>query len=102
MRSARFVSLLVLLVFAKSATARQATASSPQATALLQRSLAALTGSRSITDVTLSGTARRIVGSDDESGTVVIKALAGIGSRMDLTFPSGARSEIRNTSAGPA
>jgi hypothetical protein len=60
MRSARFVSLLVLLVFARSSTAQQATASSPQATALLQQSLAALTGGHHLTDVTLSGTARRV------------------------------------------
>jgi hypothetical protein len=101
MRSSRFVFLVILLTFAKSALAQQATASAPQGTALLQQSLTALSGARSITDVTLSGTARRIAGSDDESGTVVVKALAGTGTRIDLTLPSGSRSEIRNTSAVP-
>ena len=52
------------------------------------------------TDVTLSGTARRIAGSDDESGTATVKALAGTGSRIDLSLSSGPRSELRNTS-GP-
>ena len=56
---------------------------------------------RCLTAVTLSGTARRIAGSDDESGTVVIKSLAGTGSRIDLTFPSGPRTETRNTLQEP-
>ncbi|MGC1616334.1 MAG: hypothetical protein WA736_16745 [Candidatus Acidiferrum sp.] len=97
MRSSRFVLFLVLLIFAKPATAQQANPSAPQATVLLQRALAALTGGHPLTDVTLSGTAERIAGSDDESGTVVIKALAGAGTRVDLTLPSGPRTELRNT-----
>jgi hypothetical protein len=99
MRSARFVPLLVLFVFARSATAQQATAAPPQATALLQQSLVALTGGHPLTDITLSGTAHRIAGSDDESGTVVIQALAGTGSTLALTLPSGPRTELRNVSA---
>lgn len=74
--------------------------SSPQALDLLQKSLAALTGGQPITDVTLTGAARRIAGSDDESGTVTVKAFAGTGSRMDLSLSAGNRSEVRNTS-GP-
>lgn len=101
MRSCRFVFLLVLLTFAKSVLAQQATAPAPQATALLQQALTALSGGHPLTDVTLSGTAERIAGSDDESGTVVVKALAGTGSRVDCTLPSGTRSEIRNTSSVP-
>jgi hypothetical protein len=99
MRSARFVSLLVLITFARSATAQQAPALAPQATALLQQSLAVLSGGHPLTDVTLSGAARRIAGSDDESGTAVLKALAAGASRMDLTLPGGNRSEVLNTSS---
>jgi hypothetical protein len=99
MRSFRFVLLLVLIAFAKSATAQQAATPSPQATALLQQSLAALSGGHPLADVTLSGTARRIAGSDDESGTAVLKALAVGASRMDLTLPGGNRSEVLNTSS---
>jgi len=99
MRSSRFVFLLVLLTFAKSALAQQVTAPSPQATALLQQALIALGGGHPLTDVTLSGTARRIAGSDDESGTAVLKALAAGASRMDLTLPGGNRSEVLNTSS---
>ena len=48
----------------------------PQAFALLQRAYALLSGGQAISDVTLTGTARRIVGSDDESGVAVFKAFA--------------------------
>jgi hypothetical protein len=102
MRSFRFVLLLVLIAFAKAATAQQATPSAPQATALLQQALATLSGGHPLTDVTLSGAAQRIAGSDDESGTVVLKALATGESRVDLTFPSGPGTEIRaNSATGP-
>ena len=101
MRSARFVSLLVLFAFARIALAQQPAASSPQATALLQQSMTALTGGHPLTDVTLSGTVRRIAGSDDESGTAVLRALVGTGSRIDLTLPSGPRTEIRNVASVP-
>jgi len=65
----------------------------------LQQSLSALSGGHPLTDVTLSGTARRIAGSDDESGTAVFKALAAGASRTDLTLPGGNRSEVLNTSS---
>ena len=82
-------------------TATPTVQSSPQALALLQNSLAALTGGKSITDVTLSGTARRIAGSDDESGTATLKAIAGA-SRLDLSLSGGTRSEIANFTTAPA
>src|ERR1039457_4636547 len=67
--------------------------SDPQAVSLLQKSLAAQVGAVQVADVTLAGTARRIAGSDDETGTATLKA-TGVGdSRMDLSFPSGNRSE---------
>ena len=64
---------------------------------MLQQSLAALQGNTSLTDVTLSGTARRIAGSDDEFGTGIFKALAVGAARMDLTLSSGQRSEVEGT-----
>ena len=88
-------------LFAHFAVAQQTSTTSTQGAAVLRQALAALAPSTPITDVTLSGTARRIAGSDDESGAVVIKALAGTGSRLDLTLPSGPRTEIRNTSSAP-
>jgi hypothetical protein len=84
-------------------TSAPAPSSSSQATTLLTQSAAALTGRGTLSDVTLSGTARRIAGSDDETGTGVVKALARAGSRIDLSLPSGTRSELRNISgAEPA
>jgi hypothetical protein len=73
----------------------------PQAVALVQRTLGVLTGVASVSDITLTGTARRIAGSDDETGTVTLKATAAGDSRVDLSFPSGNRSEIRNHAAAP-
>ena len=100
MRVARLIlsvsisSLLSIIV-----AAQQTGTSSTQALLLLQRSLSALAGGQAISDVTLSGTAHRIAGSDDDTGTAVLKALASGASRMDLTLSSGQRSEIRTLSA---
>ncbi len=91
--------LAVVLLFASNLAAQQTATTSTQGAAILQKALAALAPTTRITDVTLSGTAHRIAGSDDESGTVVIRALAGTGARIDLTLPAGPRTEIRNTSA---
>jgi hypothetical protein len=74
-------------------------ASSTQATTLLAQSLASLTGQAALSDVTLSGTARRIAGSDDDTGTVVFKALASGAGRTDLSLSSGQRSEVCNLSS---
>jgi hypothetical protein len=69
---------------------------------LLNQSAVAFAGNVALSDVTLSGTARRIAGSDDESGTATIKALATGPMRLDFSFPSGPRSEVRaNSSDGP-
>ena len=77
--------------------------SAAQATTLLGQSLAALTGQAALTDVTLSGTARRIAGSTDESGAVTLKALATGESRVDLVLPSGPRTEVRSfPNSGPS
>jgi hypothetical protein len=70
------------------------TASSTQAASLLAQSAKALTGSTVVNDVTLTGTAERIAGSDDETGTVTYKAILG-SSRLDLSLSNGTRSEIR-------
>lgn len=97
MRVARLI-LCVSISFLLSISleAQQTATSSAQALMLLQRSAAALSGAQMLTDVTLSGIARRIAGSDDDTGTAVLKAIAAGASRMDLTFSSGQRSEIRN------
>jgi len=86
--------------FLFSVTAMQAQQSPPpaprdaQAVLVLQRSLAALAGTSTINDVTLTGTATRIAGSENESGTVTLKATAVGQGRVDLSLPSGQRSEV--------
>jgi hypothetical protein len=75
--------------------------SDPQAVALIQKALAALTGGALITDVTLTGSARRIAGSDDQTGTATLTATSAGDSKVSLNLPSGVRTEIRNHSAVP-
>jgi hypothetical protein len=89
-----------LLLLSPSAPQQTAPASDPQAVALLQRSLAAQTNGTSIADVTLSAATTRNAGSEGDSGTATLKALAAGGSRLDLTLASGPLTEIRTTSNG--
>ena len=99
MRVARFVLSIVLSSSFPFPSASQqasvpAPTSSPQAATLLTQSATALAGNVALSDVTLSGTTRRIAGSDDDTGTAVFKALASGASRMDLSLSSGQRSEV--------
>jgi hypothetical protein len=104
MRIARLVLSAVLsALFLNPSAAQQNASSSTQASQLLQQSLAALQGNTPLTDVTLSGTARRIAGSDDDTGTAVLKAVVSGAGRIDLSLSSGQRSEVCNlTAATPA
>jgi hypothetical protein len=99
MSPSRLVLAVLLPLVPAIATAQQSSPTQTQAVAFLQQALTALAPT-TITDVTLSGTARRIAGSDDESGTAAFKALLGVGSRLDLGLSSGIRTEVRNNS-GP-
>jgi hypothetical protein len=71
------------------------TVTAPSAATLLSEAATALSGSNTVSDVTLTGSAQSIAGSDDESGTVSMKAMAPGESRMDLTLSASSRSEIR-------
>jgi hypothetical protein len=104
MRAARFVLPLSLCFLVSiSLSAQQAATSSPQALQILQQCLGALAGGQTLNDVSLSGTARRIAGSDDDAGTAVFEALASGASRADLSLSAGQRSEVQNlTAAEPA
>jgi len=92
------VSLLTISFCLGSAAQQSPGVSSPQVIQLLQRALKALTNGASLQDITLTGTARRIAGSDDDTGQATVKAIVGA-SRMDLNLSSGPRSEIRNSSS---
>jgi len=104
LRTLRPVCAIVLsFVVVLSPVIAQQTASTVQPSTLLQQSLAAQTGNTLISDVVLTGSVRRIAGSDDESGTVTLKGLSGGTNRIDLSLSSGPRSEIRSVStSGPS
>lgn len=101
MRHARFFFAIVLsALFLFPSVAQQIAA--PQASALLQSSLKALVGSQTLSDVTLSGTVQYVAGSDEETGTAVLKAIAVGASSVNLSLSGGPRGEIVNTSVAPS
>lgn len=104
MRSFRFaVTCVAALAFASPTLAQspQQPAASAQGLSVLQQSLRALTKGTPVIDVTLSGTVRRIAGSDDETGSATLKATVLGDSRIDMAFASGNRTEIRNHAGIP-
>lgn len=105
MRVSQLGPVLFCLLISASLSAQQSNpttrTSDPQAVALAQRSLTALTGGAPVSDVTLTGTVQRIAGSDNETGTASVKGTALGDSRLDLSLPAGNRSEIRNHAALP-
>lgn len=73
-----------------------------QGTALLQRAYA-IAGAGAVHDVTLTGRVRRVAGSEDEEGTVVLKALDTGETEIEYNLPSGSLSEVRfNSGTRPA
>jgi len=79
---------------------KQSAHSDPEAVALASRAMAALTGGNVINDVTLVGSATWRGDGNDESGTATLKALGTAESRIDISLPGGARTEIRDASSG--
>jgi hypothetical protein len=99
-RVAIVTGILVLAFSTSAQLTSTAVTKDPTAVALATKSLAALTGTVQITDVTLTGTATRTAGSDVESGNVTLRALGTSSGRMDLVVSSGTRSEIRSSPNG--
>lgn len=96
------VALILAICFASTLIAKTLSSSTTQALNALQNSFQALTAKTVLNDITLTGTAQWIAGSDDETGTATYKALTGV-SRLDLALSNGTRSEIRsNTASGPS
>ena len=97
------VGVLVCFVFSTSLSGQQTTGTSSQASLYLQRSYSQLVGNASIADVSLTGSVRRVAGSDDESGSATFKALSSGAARSDLSLSSGTMSEIyTSASSNPA
>ena len=82
----------VLLVVA---VAQSLPSSDPVAVSLAQKSVAALTGGNTISDVTLSANVISTLGSDNETGTGTFWAKGTRESRVDLNL-SGTRSDVRS------
>lgn len=93
--------LLILNSPILSPAQQAATATPLQASALVQSALSALSGGQTLTDVTLTGAANSISGSDNQSGTATIKAVMAGASILSLSLSSGQRSEIMNVSETP-
>lgn len=104
MRTTRSAFLVLVILSITQLTAAQQTATSDtQGLLILQKASAAMASPAApLTDVTLSGTARRIAGSDDETGTGLFKAMVSGAGRMDLSLSSGQRNEVQNLTAAPA
>ncbi len=98
---ARFAVLvsLVTVLFGR-LLAQTTPVSDPQALSLVAQSVAAMTGKAAITDVTITGNASWIAGSDRRSGSATLMARGTAESRVDLNLSGGTRSEIRNDTAG--
>ncbi len=100
MRPTRLWLVVVLsFCFAVGLVAQNPNSSSPQALATLQSAFQALSGKTAVNDATLTGTAEWIAGSDDETGTAVLKTISSA-NRLDLSLSAGTRSEIRDSSTG--
>jgi hypothetical protein len=94
-----FLAVLTISAFLPLA-AQQAPSIGPQAVQILQQALGALSGHQTLTDVTLTGTAHRIAGSDDEMGQAILKAIPSGAARIEFDFPSGTQKQTYNNSSG--
>ncbi|MFI5109040.1 MAG: hypothetical protein ACHP78_09370 [Terriglobales bacterium] len=74
-------------------------ASDQQASLLASQAILALNHGVQVSDVTLTGTVTYTAGSDIETGTATLKALAAPYSRIDLSLNSTTRSEVRDLSS---
>ena len=101
MRHSFFAAVIGVFVCSISLSGQQT--ASPPTLLYLQRSLSQLQGNASISDVTLTGSVRRIAGSDDESGSATLKSVSSGVARADLSLSSGTVSETYDSSPkGPA
>ncbi len=97
---AAFLAVLLSVSILLPSAAQQTAPASPQPLQLLRGTLGALSANTLPRDVTLSGTAHYIAGSDDQTGTATLKATATGASRIDLNLSSGPRTEISNSASG--
>jgi hypothetical protein len=94
--AAALVAVICLTFLTPFALAQNPPSSDPQALSFANQSIAVLTEGSVISDVTLSGNATWIAGSDNQSGTATLYAKGAGESRIDLNLSGGLQSEIRN------
>jgi hypothetical protein len=94
---ALLVGVILFFSFCSAQTTNQVMSvpSSQQASARLRVALVTMAANSAVSDITLTGTAERISGSDDETGRVTMKARVTGEESADFTFPSGVRREVR-------
>jgi len=98
---ARFWLVLSLSLFVASfSVAQTSTVSDLQALTLAERSIAAMTAGSAVSDVTLSGSATWVAGSDTETGPATLTAKGTTESRVDLNLSGGERTEVRSSADG--
>ena len=90
------IAFVLSFVTLLSPTIAQQAPAAMQPSILLQGSLAALAPTGVPVDSILTGSARRIAGSDDEVGSVTYKAVSTGSARFDFSYPSGSRTEVRS------
>jgi hypothetical protein len=81
-------------------TQKASATSDPTALALAAKSIAALTGGITISDVTLTANVTWSGDPNSETGSAVFLAKGSDKSRVDLTLSGGTRTDIRNSSSG--
>lgn len=103
MKHARVCALLLLsitLFYVRLGHGQSPPVSDPQALSLAAQSILGITGGAVVSDVTISGNATFVAGSDLETGLVILRAKGFGESRVDLNLSGGQRSEIRNNLSG--
>ncbi len=104
---ARLRLLLVFLLFgfaplsaqeAPTASLTTTPVTDSQALVLARQSLAAMTGGAPVTDATLSGTATRTAGSDEETGQVLLEAKRTEESKIALTLSTSTYTKVQSFS----
>jgi hypothetical protein len=96
----RFAVVWCLLASSVLAVGQSAPTSDPQAISLAVKSVLALTGGASISDVTLNANIISILGSDYETGTGTFSAKGTGKSRADLNLTGWTRTDVRNVING--
>ena len=98
--------LALVCLFAKSSFAQATSVTPPvhdaQAVSYLQKSVAAMLGSVSLSDVILTGNAQRFAGIDSDSGPATLQALATGASHAKFSLASGEWTEVADVSSVPS